>query len=177
MVFPNSLSLMKLNFLIKGLSEHKIGLNTPITNISLPGYAFWFDETKSTHGGTGFFINEKYSYTKRSDLNILLDKNLESIIIETNLSKKRNFFCGCIYKHPMSIADFNSTYLTPFLEKLNKEDKLCFRMGEFNRPLNLVELRIHHNRILNTNILGDAIADSLTSKLLLFTPRLFKILA
>ena len=40
MVFPNLLSLMKLNFLIKGLSEHKIGLNTPITNISLPGYAF-----------------------------------------------------------------------------------------------------------------------------------------
>ena len=51
--------------------EHKIGLNTPINNISLPGYTFCFDETKSTHGGTGFFINEKYSYTKQSDLNIL----------------------------------------------------------------------------------------------------------
>ena len=51
--------------------ERKIRLNTPINNISLPGYAFCFDETKSTHGGTGFFINEKYSYTKQSDLNIL----------------------------------------------------------------------------------------------------------
>ena len=70
----NLISLMKLNFTIIGLSEHKIGLNTLINNISLPGYAFCFDETKSTHGGTGFFINEKYLYTKRSDLNILLDK-------------------------------------------------------------------------------------------------------
>ena len=44
-----------------GLSEPKIGLNTPINNISLPGHAFCFDETKSTHGGRGFFINEKYT--------------------------------------------------------------------------------------------------------------------
>ena len=72
---------MKLNFPIIGLSEHKIGLNTPINNISLRGYDFCYDETKSTNGGTGFFINKKYSYTKLSDLNILLDKNLESFNI------------------------------------------------------------------------------------------------
>ena len=72
---------MKLNFPIIGLSEHKIGLNTPINNISLRGYDFCYDEIKSTHGGTGFFINKKYSYTKLSDLNILLDKNLESFNI------------------------------------------------------------------------------------------------
>ena len=58
---------MKLNFPVTGLSEHKLGQNTSINNISLPGYAFCFDETKSTYGGTGFFINEKYSYTRRSD--------------------------------------------------------------------------------------------------------------
>ena len=44
----NLISLMKLNFPIIALSEHKIGLNTPINNISLPGYVFCFDETKST---------------------------------------------------------------------------------------------------------------------------------
>ena len=82
---------MKLNFPITGLSEHKIGLNTPINNISLPCYAFCFDTTKSTHGGTGFFINKKYLHTKRSELNILLDKNLESTFIEINLPKERNF--------------------------------------------------------------------------------------
>ena len=84
----NLLSLNKSNFPIIGLSEHKIGLNTPINNISLPGYAFCFDETKSAHGGTGFSINEKCSYTKRRDLNILLDKNFESTLIETTLQKK-----------------------------------------------------------------------------------------
>ena len=42
------LSLMKLNFPIIGLSEHRIGLNTPINNISLPDYVFYFNETKTT---------------------------------------------------------------------------------------------------------------------------------
>ena len=65
----NLLSLMKLDFPFIGFSWHKIGLNTPINNTPLPDYAFCFDETKSTHGGTGFFINKKYFYTKQSDLN------------------------------------------------------------------------------------------------------------
>ena len=132
----NLLSLIKWNFQIIGLSEYKTGLNTPINNLSLPGYAFCFDETKSSHGGTDFFINEKYLSTKQGDLNIVLDKNLESTFIEINLSKKRNFFCDCIYKHPyMSITDFNLTYHTPLLEKRNKEDKLCFLVGDFNIDL------------------------------------------
>ena len=101
---------MKSNFPIIGLSEHKIGLNTPINNISLPGYAFCYDETKSTPDRTGFFINEKYSYTKRCDLNILLDKNLESTFIEINLPKKSHFLCGCIYKHPHTV---NARFTAP----------------------------------------------------------------
>ena len=79
---------MKLNFRIIDLSERKIELNTPINNISLPDYAFCFDETKSTHGWTGFFINEKYSYSKKSDPNILLDKNLESTLLKLISLKK-----------------------------------------------------------------------------------------
>ena len=54
----NLINLMKLNFPIIGLNEHKIGLNTPINNISLPGYAFCIDETKSTHSGTGYLLTK-----------------------------------------------------------------------------------------------------------------------
>ena len=42
----NLLSLMKLNFPIIGYSEQKVGQNTPINDLSLPGYAFYFNETK-----------------------------------------------------------------------------------------------------------------------------------
>ena len=108
---------MKLNFPTIGLSEHKIGRNISIYNISLPSYAFCFDETKSSHVGTGFFINKSYLYTK----------NLGSTFIEINLPKKRIFLCGYIYRHPhVSIADFNLTGLTPILEKLNKKTNCVF---------------------------------------------------
>ena len=53
-----------------------------------------YDETKSTHGGTGFYINDKFSYVKRIDLNIYLDNNLESTFIEVNLPKKRILSVG-----------------------------------------------------------------------------------
>ena len=55
---------MKLNFPIIGLSEQKMGLNTLINNIFLPGYAFCYDDKKDKHGGTGFLNNKKYLYTK-----------------------------------------------------------------------------------------------------------------
>ena len=59
-----------------------------LNKISLPGHTFCYDETKSAHGGTGFYINDKFSYTKRNDLNISLDNNLESNFIEVNPPKK-----------------------------------------------------------------------------------------
>ena len=121
--------MIKFNFPIIGLCERNIRSNSFINNISLPCLTFRYDETKSTHGGTGFYINDKFSYAKRNDLNISLDNNLESTFIEVNLPKKRNFYRGGIYKHPnMPIADFNSKYLSPLLEKLNREDKFCFFM-------------------------------------------------
>ena len=81
------MSLMKFNFPIIGLSEYKFGSNSLINNISSPGYIFCYDETKSTHSGIGFFINEKTSFIKRENLKILLAKNLKSTFEEPNLPK------------------------------------------------------------------------------------------
>ena len=99
----NFLSMTKFNFPIKRLCEHKIRSNYFINNISLPSYTFCYDETKSTQGGTGFYINDKFSYVKRNDLNISLDNNLESTFIEVNLPKKGIF----------SVAAFINTLICP----------------------------------------------------------------
>ena len=50
----------------------------------------------------------------------------------------------------MSIADFNLTYLTPLLEKLNKEDKLCFLMGDFNIDLMKMDSKFGNSQFYNT---------------------------
>ena len=77
--------MIKFNFPIIGLCEHKIRLNSFINNISLPDYTFCHDETKSTHGSTGFYIDDKFSYVKRNDLSISLDNDLDPIFVEVNL--------------------------------------------------------------------------------------------
>ena len=78
--------MIKFNFSIIGLCEHKIRSSYFINNISLPVYTFCYDETKSTHGGIGFYINDKFSYVKRNDLNTFLDNNLEKTFLGKVLS-------------------------------------------------------------------------------------------
>ena len=53
----------------------------------------------------------------------------------------------------MSIADFNLTYLTPLLEKLNKEDKLCFPcflMSDFSINLRKMGSKCDNSQFYNT---------------------------
>ena len=50
----------------------------------------------------------------------------------------------------MSIAYFNLTYLTPLLEKLNKEDKLRFLMGDFNIALMKMDRNFDNSQFYNS---------------------------
>ena len=87
------LSLLKFNFDIIGISEHKIHKNVenPISNISLKGYyPFEFDPTETTHGGTGFFIKESLVYIRRDDLKFNSPGDFESTFIEIILPQKKN---------------------------------------------------------------------------------------
>ena len=66
---------------------------------------------------------------------------MESTFIELIFPNERNMICGCIYKHPsIKISRFNSEYLTPLLTNVQKEEKICMLMGDFN---NLLKLGTH----------------------------------
>ena len=57
--------------------------------------------------------------------------------------KKSNIIAGAIYKHPsMNLADFNSNYLNNLLEKISKEQKFVFLLGDFN--INLMNYNVHN---------------------------------
>ena len=60
---------------------------------------------------------------------------LESVFTEIVVPNRKNIVLGCIYRHPtMDLCDFNENYLSPLMEKLNK-DKHIFLMGDFNVDL------------------------------------------
>ena len=130
--------MLKFDFLIIGISEHKIHKNdcNSITNIDLDGYhPFVFDPTETSHGGTGFYIKESLVYVRRDDLKFNSPGNYESTFIEIILPNRKNLILGCVYRHPTStitIQQFTNDYIDPLLEKISVENKFCSLMGDFN---------------------------------------------
>ena len=80
-----------------------------------------------------FFIFDNSTFKQRPYLLINEPGRLESTFIELIFPNKRNLICSCIYKHPnMKISCFNSEYLTPLLTNVQKKEKACMFMGDFN---------------------------------------------
>ena len=59
------------------------------------------------------------------------------------MNPKKSNLVGTIYKHPsMDLTDFNSNYLNNLLEKVSKEQKHIFLLGDFN--INLLNYNVHN---------------------------------
>ena len=105
----------------------------------MDGYhPFVFDGTETSHGGTGFFINDSIVFKKRDALKFNSPGNYESTFIELIFPKRINMILGCIYRHPTSTMPahlVNNDYILPLLEKISTEDKVCSLMGDFNIDL------------------------------------------
>ena len=49
---------------------------------------------------------------------------------------KKKIIIGCIYRHPaMNLNEFNDNYLNILLQKISKEKKNVFLLGDFNVDL------------------------------------------
>ena len=76
-----------------------------IRTYSLNDYVIEYSPTESSAGGALLYIDKKYSYQPRNDLNIYKPN-------EIILSKRSNIIIGCIYRHPsMDIYTFNDHFL------------------------------------------------------------------
>ena len=74
-----------------------------------------------------------------------------STFIEIINPKKSNIIIGCIYRQPnMDINEFNSDYLNPLLDKLSKEKKPVFQLGNYNVAPSKYEQHTPTNEFLDT---------------------------
>ena len=131
---------------MNAVSETRISKKTSlICNINLKNYSFESAPTESSAGGTLLYISNRLSYKPRFDLNILKNDQVESTFSEVINSKKANIVVSCIYKHPnMDVIEFNN-HLNQMLEKVSKEQKQIFLLGDLN--INLLNSNVH----LSTN--------------------------
>ena len=108
------LSIIKPEFQIIGITEHKIRDSIPTSSITIAGYhEFIFNPTQTSHGGTGFYVKDNLAVKKRDDLLLKSPEpgEFESIFLEIVFPKQKNLIIGCIYRHPSStvkVGDFSS---------------------------------------------------------------------
>ena len=77
-------------------------------------------------------------------------RELESVIVESINTNKKNVIYACIYRHPsMEVEDFNKNYFDLFLEKLTKENKISYLLGDFNIDLLKTETDENINNFYN----------------------------
>ena len=76
----------------------------------------------------------------RDDISTCEDE-FETLWIEIKNSKSQNVLCGCAYRHPNANADKFNDYINQTLEKISKENKLIFLIGDFN--INLLNYESH----------------------------------
>ena len=123
------------------LSEKKILHDKdPILNTSLPGCSFLSQPTLSEAGGVGMFVKDNQFFLRRDDL-CCTEQDFESLWIEQDTPKQRNIVCEVVYRHPNSNLDNTLNYIYDTVEKLSKENKCCFLMGDFN--INLLNYDSH----------------------------------
>ena len=147
------------NFDIIAISETRLLKNTNIVkNINIPNFSYEFTPTESTAGGTLLYIADNLAYQKRNDLNIYVKNYLESTFIEVTNPSKTNIIVGCIYRDlTMDLNEFNCYCLNPLLEKLAKEQKNAFFLGDVNVDL----LKYEQHKAINEFL------DSLSSDMFL----------
>ena len=143
------------NFDIIAIGETRISKKTSLTsNINLNNYHFELTPAELWTGGTMLYISNRLSYKPRTDLNMYEKNQLESTFIEIINSKKSNIVFGCIYKHPnMDVSDFNFL-INKLLDKISKEQKQIFLLGDFNMNL------LNYNEHQPTNKFIDSLASN-----------------
>ena len=87
----------------------------------------------------------------RDDISTREDE-FETIWIEIKNSKSQNVLCGCAYRNPNTNVDKFNDYINQTMEKISKENKLIFLIGDFN--INLLNYEPHGetNDFINTMI-------------------------
>ena len=108
----------------------------PINTINLEVYTHEPCPTKSAAGDTLLYISNNLSYKTGNDLFIYKSTELVSTFIEILNRKKENAIVGRSYCHPhIDLNEFNDYYINIVLDKLAKENKTVFLLGDFDIDL------------------------------------------
>ena len=82
------------------------------------------------------------------DLNLNYENTIESVFIELIIPSGKNIIIGIIYRPPNNKIDEFENKINEILGKIDKENKVCYLMGDFNIDLLKSESCDYTNRFL-----------------------------
>ena len=121
-------------YLVIGITETKLSDSGKNSDISIPDYVFHHQPTKSFCGGSAIYVNDKLDHFPRSDLSTC-QKEFETICREIKHNRNKNILCSCVYRHPNTDQDKFLQYLDSSMQKMAKEKKDLYIIGDFNFDL------------------------------------------
>ena len=135
------LSSLNIKFSFIGIYETWLSESSNSTDIE--GYKFLHKHKQNrAGGGVAQFVSNDLEFKHREDMSINNVDNVESLFIEVIRPREKNIIVGIIYRpHNQRIDDF-VTINNELLDKISRENKICFLMRDFN--VNLMNYHRHH---------------------------------
>ncbi len=130
----------KLNLDVIGVSEIWHSNDNPISsNVDISGFNFFKTSSLTQNGGVGLFIRNSLTFKPRIDLDSCTD-DFETVWVEIDNKKDKNFLICCVYRHPSSKVDNLTSHFQNLLSNISS-NKFVFIMGDFN--VNLLDYASH----------------------------------
>ena len=128
------LANLKINFTIIGISE--TWLQNDSHDVDMIGYEFIHkNRPDRSGGGVGLYLSNNCDFKVRDDLSGSDADVMESLFIEIVRSNEKNIVVGVIYRPPNTNVDAFMSKHCEIVEKLSRENKLFYLMGDFNLNL------------------------------------------
>lgn len=138
--FSNLLECLNFHFDVIGISE--TWLKESDHSVDLVGYNFIHSFRKNRiGGGIGLYLSNDLEFKERSDIHFLDSNTAESLFVEIIKPHGKNIIVGVIYRPPNQNLNSFVNEFSELAEKISRENKILYIMGDFN--INLLNVDNH----------------------------------
>ena len=133
--FNNLIDTLNIPFQVIGLTETWLNDNNMDCYTLNEHEFFGSNRPNKRGGGVGLYISKQLKFKSRNDLDKNVEDTIETKFIEIINDNGKNIIIGVIYRPPNNNFDTFKNTINEILEKIDKENKLSYLMGDYNIDL------------------------------------------
>ena len=127
-------SLKNFSFSVIGISETWLNKNSPDVFNICDYEMIHVDRENIRGGGVALYVHKTLKYKIRNDI---LFPGIENIFVEIENKAGKNILIGALYRPPSNVLNEFIDNLDEVLDRISKESKDCYLMGDYNIDLSL----------------------------------------